>query len=476
MLLAAIPLLGFWLTGLLDLDEGFYGAVTAEMNRRGEWITPYYNGSPWFEKPILLYWLAKPCMMLFGPDFGPRLPSFLCSLALYWIVFRFVRTRFGQTEALVSTLILGTSLLMIALGRMMMTDVPLLLSLTACFMAFWNSLDCPERERTKWRGLAGVALGFAVLAKGPVGGIFFLLLAGATLRFYPGPRDRFRGGWLAGIIGFCVVVGAWYVPAYLANGDVFVQKFLIEQNLGRFAGGDKAHHVPFPVNLIFFPAIVVLGFAPWWWHLRRAWPSPLSAWTRGLSEDERSTLRYLGWWAAIIFVFFSVSGSKLIHYILPCWPPLAIIVGVYVARGGNPVPGNIPTLSPRLRNLFAGLLLGHCALANLGFWWHYNNVGQNEAHAYARIAKDAKKPLLVYQLSRRNKDLGTGAAKVQETSLPSLAMVYHGVFQKAETPAELGEYSGYVLTRGDRISAEEAAQLGLTQVQTGKKFVLFLKN
>ena len=71
------------MTGLFDVDEGFYGAVAAEMNRRHEWITPFFNGHPWFEKPILLYWLAKPCMMLLGPDFGPRLPSVLCTVALF---------------------------------------------------------------------------------------------------------------------------------------------------------------------------------------------------------------------------------------------------------------------------------------------------------------------------------------------------------------------------------------------------------
>jgi 4-amino-4-deoxy-L-arabinose transferase-like glycosyltransferase len=72
---ACLPLFGWWMTGLFDVDEGFYGAVVAEMNRRHEWITPFFNGQPWFEKPILVYWLAKPCMMLFGPNFGPRLPA-----------------------------------------------------------------------------------------------------------------------------------------------------------------------------------------------------------------------------------------------------------------------------------------------------------------------------------------------------------------------------------------------------------------
>lgn len=476
VLLALLPLLGFWATGLLDLDEGFYGAVTAEMNRRGEWITPYYNGQPWFEKPILLYWLAKPCLMLLGPDWGPRLPSILCAAALYWMVYRFVRSRFGEPEAIVSTLILGTSLLVVALGRMMMTDVPLVLALTGCFMAFWNSLDCPESDRTRWRALAGIALGFSVLAKGPVGGIFFVLLAFATFRSQPELRVRFSGGWWAGVLGFVAVVGAWYLPAYLASGDLFVQEFLIKQNIGRFSGGDLAHKVPFPENLIFFPAIVLLGFAPWWWHLRRAWPSKFSAWSAGLAPMELSTLRYLGWWAAIIFVFFSVSGSKLIHYILPCWPPLAIIVGVYLARGGVPVRGQIPVITKQLKFTFAGLLVGLCILANVGFWFHYRNVGQNEAHRYARLAKAAKQPLAVYQLSRRQKDLGTGSGSLQETSLPSIGLVYDGVFATPETAEDLRDFRGYVLTRVGRLTDAEMAANGLKLLETGKKFLLLQKN
>ncbi|HXH61652.1 MAG TPA: hypothetical protein VNI20_09885, partial [Fimbriimonadaceae bacterium] len=58
-----LPLLGFWATGLTDLDEGYYGAVVANMIRTGDWITPHFNGHPWFEKPILLYWLATPSVM-----------------------------------------------------------------------------------------------------------------------------------------------------------------------------------------------------------------------------------------------------------------------------------------------------------------------------------------------------------------------------------------------------------------------------
>ena len=49
VLACALPLLGFWSTGLTDLDEGFYGAVVSDMIRNGDWITPTLNGQPLYE-------------------------------------------------------------------------------------------------------------------------------------------------------------------------------------------------------------------------------------------------------------------------------------------------------------------------------------------------------------------------------------------------------------------------------------------
>ena len=118
--IAVLPLLGWWLYGLFDLDEGFYGSVVSEMNRRGEWITPYYNGHPWFEKPILLYWVAKPFMMAFGDVVGPRLPSVLATIGTYGLVAWFVRRRWNDETAR-WCLRCRLLLLIVGLGRMMMT-------------------------------------------------------------------------------------------------------------------------------------------------------------------------------------------------------------------------------------------------------------------------------------------------------------------------------------------------------------------
>ena len=266
--LAFLPLAGWWLYGLLDVDEGFYGAVVAEMNRRGEWITPFYNGKPWFEKPILLYWLAKPCLAIFGEMVGPRLPSVITALGTYGVVAWFANRHFGAKIAQIAVLMLASCLLVIGTGRMMMTDLPLLVSLSAAFATFWESLV----DRPKWRILTAVFLGFGVLAKGPVALILFVIVAGWTYWREPQLRPSFKGSWAVGTIALLVVISTWYVPAYLVNGQLFVQKFLIEQNIGRFTGGDAAHTLGGIQGLVFYIPLFLLGMFPWSLFLWKAWP------------------------------------------------------------------------------------------------------------------------------------------------------------------------------------------------------------
>ena len=40
-------------------------------------------------------------------------------------------------------------------------------------------------------------------------------------------------------------------------------------------------------------------------------------------------------WAGLVFIFFSISDSKLVPYILPVFPPLALLIGRYCAASWN---------------------------------------------------------------------------------------------------------------------------------------------
>src|SRR6476661_7114653 len=74
--------------GLFGPDEPRYASISREMARSGDWVTPRLAVEPWFEKPVLLYWMQAAAFRLgLGPDTAPRLPVILLSVAFlgfYW--------------------------------------------------------------------------------------------------------------------------------------------------------------------------------------------------------------------------------------------------------------------------------------------------------------------------------------------------------------------------------------------------------
>lgn len=449
-LLCIIPLLGWWLYGVFDLDEGFYASVATEMNARGEWITPYFNGNLWYEKPILLYWLAKPCLMLFDSPFGARIPSILATIATYGLVLWFARHHLDKLalrpirSGFVALFALATSLLFVAVGRMIMTDTLLTFCLTAALFGFWHGLTVNPKA---WLW-AGAALGASVLAKGPVGIILFVPIAWYGMRITRGQSREGNTKWaIAGAAIMVAIITSWYLPAYLKDGDVFVQKFLIEQNLNRFTGGDSAHTVGGITRFIFFIPILMLGMAPWSWFIKRSWPR----------RNSDLSLKFLGACAFIPFFFFTISSAKLPHYILPCFPPLALLVGHHLA-------GVWPSWPKWTWGWLAGLAL----LANGGMLFWYKASGHAEVHALAQTLRGKPEPVAVYQMPRREKALGTGKPKIQETSHPSLEFVLGKSYIEAETLDDLTKSPGtqYVLTRSNRITEADRLEL------KGKGFTL----
>jgi 4-amino-4-deoxy-L-arabinose transferase-like glycosyltransferase len=433
VLLALLPMAGFWFTGLFDLDEGFYGAVVSEMNRRGEWITPYYAGQPWFEKPILLYWLAKPSLMFFGEFVGPRLPSVFCSLGTLWIIRKFAEKHFGEDAGQVAPLVLGSCLLFAIPGQLMMTDPVLLLCLTGAFLGFWDSMSAPNQ---RWK--FGLWLGLSVLAKGPVGVLLWIPIAIWVYAALPEKRAGFKGGWLLALVVFSLAVASWYLPAYLINRDQFVQKFLIEQNLQRFTGGDEAHTWKNPLAYLYFIPVILLGAGPWLFYAYRK---------RGESDE---TERYLAAYAIIIFLFFSLSGAKLVHYVMPCLPPIAILAAVRLSKSTKSI--NLPVF---------GTLTVVTLISLIGLPIYYRLSGQQEAHTLIRNFTGARDIVALYQIGRREASKGTGGTQLRETSMPSLRMYLNGDARDVETLEDLLQLPSpiQVFTRRNRITPEDEVKI-----------------
>ena len=94
--------------GLLGPDEPRYAAVAREMLMSSDYITPRLYGSPWFEKPVLMYWLAAIGFKILGVgEAGVRLPSALAATVSVFVIYWCGRKLWGRAAGFIAALILA---------------------------------------------------------------------------------------------------------------------------------------------------------------------------------------------------------------------------------------------------------------------------------------------------------------------------------------------------------------------------------
>lgn len=337
--LALIPLWGFWHIRFFDVDEGLYATAVREMTERGDWLLPTFDGRPFFEKPILMFWSAQAFFRIGLPgELAFRLLSVLAYAGLIGATISFARRRFDDLTALFSVLILASCPLLIGVSRLFMPDTAFVCALSVSLFGLWSAVSDPP-GLSRW--LIGPALGVAVLAKGPAALVIFAIVALYVVFRLRTERSVGAAVWLAAIAGFAVTVALWYWPIYVQQGSAFLRGFLYEQNLGRFFGEDQAHLGPG----IYYIPVVLLTLAPFSLALLQAW--------RTTRTD--AVGKFLWCWAIAAFVLFSAAGTKLPHYILPAVPPLAILLARTLATR-PPLQRFVPTI-------FAALVAAACFIA-----------------------------------------------------------------------------------------------------------------
>jgi len=296
--------------GLIGPDEPRYSAIAREMLRSGDYITPRLYGVAWFEKPVLMYWLAALGFKLFGVnEFGARFPSALAATISVFAVYWCGRKLWDRSLGFLAALILATSIGFFAFARAVSMDMLLTACLTLAMVFFLVAFnDQTPRRRLLLYGFYA-AIGLGVLAKGPIA-ILLPALSLCAFNLLRGKWEDWRTWDLKSFWVTAVVAGPWYFFCALFNGRPFIDQFFINQNLERFTSTIHGHDRPV---LFYFPVLLLLTF-PWTFIL-------ISAIRRRLGKNEQLLL----WWAIVPFVFFSLSGSKLPGYILPMAPPIAFL-------------------------------------------------------------------------------------------------------------------------------------------------------
>ena len=338
MLLAAILLL--WRLDYAPLwnpDEGRYATSALEMAQpinggAPDWVVPHLNTVARLNKPPLVYWLAAISFRIFGPSAGAgRLASALAAIAIMLITWRLARAMFGEQAGLFSALVWATAIFSCGMARVLNTDMLLSFTMTLILWGIWRVIETKPRSPLLSFSIIGLGMGLALLAKGPVGVALPLIIA--FIYLFLARRWRvlwanwsWRGAAMAVLIA--VIIG---VPWYLAVAQrkpEFLAHFLFKENLARFSGGEEYHK---KTSLFFYVPVVLLGLWPWSPLLLQALARlRLKKSALEMDGDEAMQHRarlFLWLWAAFIIGFFSLSGTKLITYILPAFPALAMLVG-----------------------------------------------------------------------------------------------------------------------------------------------------
>lgn len=336
-------------------DEGRYAGVAWEMLRSGDWLTPRLDGLPFFHKPPLFYWITAAAMAVFGPHpAAARAASLLGGVAMAWALYAFLRRWGGRPAARAALMVLAT-LPMFFLGAQFANLDMLVAGCIAVTVTMGAhtmlSAEDGQPHALSATGTWAVA-GLGVLAKGLIG---FVLPGGILLAWALAMRRPRRAlallGSGTGILLFLAIVLPWHLAMHARYPD-FLHYYVVVQHFQRYRESGFNNVQPF----WFYPVVLIglgLPWVAWLPALRRR-----AFWT----DPVRGDLRVLmATWFAVVVVFFSMPASKLIGYVLPALPPMAVLI----AEAAGPTAWG---LAPRWRGVAAAAALLCVALAGTLAW------------------------------------------------------------------------------------------------------------
>jgi len=318
---------------LIKPDEGRYAEIPREMVASGDWVTPRLNDLKYFEKPPLQYWATATAYEVFGEhQWTSRLWAGLTGFAGLLLVWSVGMRLFGREAAGYAALLLGSSLLYVLIGHINTLDMGVTFFLTLGIFALLigQSQTYPHLRRN-WMLLAWAGLALAVLSKGLMG----IILPGTAVFLYCMVQRDFtvlkRMHWLSGMAVFLLITGPWFYLVMQANPEFF-DRFFIYEHYTRFTTKDLGRYQPW----YYFVPILLAGALPWTVLMFDAMRDTLFSRQPGRSSHREvkpfNAARFLLVWAVFIYVFFSISGSKLPSYLLPMFPALALLMGKRIAE------------------------------------------------------------------------------------------------------------------------------------------------
>ncbi len=319
-----------WQVPLFEPDEGRYAEIPREMLATGDWVVPRLDGALYFEKPPLHYWTVALSFKLLGQtEVAARLPVKVASVGMAVLTFLFARRRWGPRVGLLAGLITASSVLVVALARITVIDPSLSLALTGTVFSFVSFFEAAEKRDERGARRALFLLHFSAAAAVMLKGLIGLILPGGAIIVW----IVLTGRWKLvprlfsplPLLLFLTLTVPWHVLVAQREPS-FLHFYFVHEHLDRFLKSEHRRGG----SPLYFVGVLLGGFLPWTaflGRLRETWPGlRLAAWR------DRPVEAFLWIWSILVFVFFSMSQSKLITYLEPIWPAVAVLLALGIER------------------------------------------------------------------------------------------------------------------------------------------------
>lgn len=343
-------------------DEGRYAEIAREMVTSGDYLTPTLNQIKYFEKPALFYWLGAAAIKIGGASEFP-LRSINAVIALLGCLMTYLAGSklYGRTAGLLAGIILGTSSLYFVMAHMINLDLPVAVFIACSLYSFLlAALTHNPAHSRLYLFASAVAAALAVLTKGLIGIVFPCMIVSLWILVVGEWRQIIRLPLISAFLIFLLIAAPWHIFVNQANPEFF-RFYFIEQHILRYTVINIGH----PQPAWFFVPTLIAGFFPWSVFLVQAiYANFPSSWKQ---RRHYTSEVFFIIWAATIFVFFSFSKSKLIPYILPMFPALAVLTGRYLAD-------NLKTMTRGLLTGYIILTILSAALTTLLWNLHFTVV------------------------------------------------------------------------------------------------------
>ncbi len=313
-------LFGVFNRPFFPVDETRYLTVAWEMWSKGEWILPTLNLEAYHHKPPILFWLIMSGWSFFGVNdaVGLAIPYIICFVAAISVA-RFARALL-PTRAYVpplTTLLFLGSFPVLLYGNLLMFDVLLIIPTMLGITAIWQYAHTQQGRHIF---LFALAVGFGVLAKGPV--ILLHILFPVLLMRFWAPQNVKGENWAVAFTGAvaigAVIALAWAVPAAIKGGPEFAYKIFWGQSAGRMKDSFD-HDRPLWWYLPFLPLLIL------------PWATSPALW-RGFKFlkiiPEQNVIRFLLLWITPVFLCFCFISGKQVHYLFPLLPGVFLLMAV----------------------------------------------------------------------------------------------------------------------------------------------------